>query len=70
MSEVKIVLPKKEAFEVFGFLARYVYDKKLQIVDEKEAEALRLLCQALDDELVERFRDDYKKVVAKSRAQK
>ena len=71
MSTVKITLPKKEAFTLLGVLARYAYDgKQLEVSSAREGQALKLLCEALDDELVERYREDYKKLVAKIRSEK
>ncbi len=65
MSEpVEIRLNKEEAFALFEFLARYTYDGRLSVAAETEAAALRDLCHALDDELVELFRADYLRLAA------
>jgi hypothetical protein len=70
MRTVKIELKKDEAFAAFAVLSRYAYDGRLEIRGAEEERAMKLLCEALDDELVERFRDDYKRFVAASRTQK
>lgn len=60
-SKVTIELTKDEAFVLLEFLARHVYDGgALAVVDQREDGALRSLCEALDDELVEQFRSEYK----------
>ena len=64
---IKVELNKEEAFAVLAFLSRLVHEKKLELHDDAEREALRALCESIDDELVETFRDDYKKFVEKSR---
>lgn len=64
---IAVDLDKDQAFSLLGFLARHVYDgKPLQATDSEEL-ALRDLCEALDNELVERFRDDYLKFVKHTR---
>ena len=70
MNAVKIELKKEEAFAAFAVLARYAYDGKLEIRSAEEEKAVKLLCQVLDDELVESFRDDYKRFVTANRGAK
>ena len=61
---VEIRLSKEEAFALFAFVARYTYDGQLSVSGETEATALRELCHALDDQLVELFRADYLRLAA------
>ena len=58
-----IEIDKETAFAVFEFLCRHVYEQKPLVATAREEVALRDLCEVLDNELVERFRADYRRVV-------
>lgn len=64
-----IEIDKETAFAVFEFLCRHVYEQKPLVATASEEIALRDLCEVLDNELVERFRADYRRVVDRRKGQ-
>lgn len=56
---ITVELNKDTAFGAFAFLSRYAYRERLEIRDESEKRALFDLCQSIDDELLETFREEY-----------
>ncbi|MDB6029577.1 MAG: hypothetical protein JWM68_5800 [Verrucomicrobiales bacterium] len=61
-NEIKFELTKDEAFSALAVLSRFAYDGgTLDARTDAERQAIIALCQSIDDELVESFRDDYKK---------
>jgi len=67
-AKLEVVLEKDVAFALLGCLSRFVYDgAKLEAKNEMEIKAVRDLCQIIDNELLETFREDYKNFVKKTR---
>ena len=64
---IKIELNKENAFTVLAYLSRLLHKNKLEIPADAEHKALRVIYDCIDDELVETFREDYKKFVKKLR---
>ena len=63
-NEVKFDLTKDEAFLALAVLSRFAYHHgPLEARTDAERQAMIALCQSIDDELVETFRDDCKKFV-------
>ena len=62
--KVKIELEPDAAFGAFAVLSRFAQSGRLEARDECEKNGLIALSEHLDDELVERFRDEYKRFVA------
>jgi len=56
---VSLELTKAQAFCLFELLAKQVYDRRAFVPSQAQTELLRETCEALDDELVERFREEY-----------
>ena len=65
--KITIQLDKDTAFTAFAFLSRLVYHGALEVRGEKEKVALVDLCQTIDNELVEVFRDDYERFVERTK---
>jgi hypothetical protein len=67
-NEVKFDLTKDEAFLALGVLSRFAYrNGPLEARTDAERAAMIALCHSIDNELVETFRDDYKKFVERTR---
>ena len=64
---IKIDLDKDAAFGAFAFLSRYAYRDRLEVRDESEKKALFDLCQSIDNELVETFREEYLALVERAK---
>jgi len=64
-----IEIDKETAFAVFEFLSRGVYDQRPFTATSREQKALRVLCETLDNELVERFRTEYRDLADQRRGQ-
>ena len=59
-----IEFSKEDAFAVLAILSRHLYKgNALETRGEFERCALKALCESLDNELVETFRDEYKKFI-------
>lgn len=66
--QIKFALTKDKAFAALAVLSRHVYRKEPFVArTETERQAIQELCQSIDDELLEAFRDDYKKFVKATR---
>lgn len=65
--KITIQLDKDTAFTVFAFLSRFAYRGSLEVRDEKEKAALVDLCQTIDNELVEMFRDGYERFLERTK---
>jgi hypothetical protein len=62
--KITIKLDKETAF---AFLSRFGHRGTLSIRDATEKAALVDLCEALDNELVETYRDDYQRFVERTK---
>ena len=64
---ITIQLDKNTAFGAFAVLSRFAYHGVLEVRGDKEKAALVDLCQTIDNELVEVFRDDYERFVERTK---
>ncbi len=65
--QVTIALSRHEAVVLFEFLSRFSDRVELRIDDRAEERVLWTMCCALEEELVEPFRDDYDTVLEQAR---
>ncbi len=64
---ITVKLDKDTAFGAFMFISRYAYHERLEIRDESEKKALFDLCQSIDNELLETFREEYLALVERAK---